>query len=102
MAREAARHRACRKHAGELGRPGLDEPDGDEPAHGGPGNVDAGRPAEFRSEQSEELVRALRAVLQTQPFSEKLETATAKPWDDASEMTSCASGVMATGASFET
>ena len=38
----------------------------------------------------------------TQPFSEKLQTATAKPWDTTSEMTRCASGVMATGAFFET
>ena len=38
----------------------------------------------------------------TQPFSEKLETATAKPWVARSEMTSSSSGVMPTGTSFET
>jgi hypothetical protein len=41
-------------------------------------------------------------VPSSKPFSEKLEIATAKPWGTTSEATSCASGVMATGSSFET
>jgi len=64
LASEAARNRARGKHSSELGGPGFDEADRDEPAHRGSGGVDASRRAEFRGEEPEELVRALRPILQ--------------------------------------
>ena len=60
----AGRHGARGKHAGELGWPRLDQADGNQPAHRGSTHIDAGRLAELRGEEPQELVGALGAVLQ--------------------------------------